>query len=139
MKVLIIDDNPLELDMLESILKDSGVQVELSDSMETIDDFCPDLIILDLYMPEQSGYDICLNLKSSPKLWNIPIVMLSGSSSLEDKVRCFKAGALDYIEKPVTKEVLLGAIKKYARIGEIFKAGENIKTSYKKEKLKCSD
>jgi DNA-binding response OmpR family regulator len=134
MKVLIVDDNPLELQTLKEILIDSEVQTEVSINMDTVTNFAPDLIILDLYMPHQSGHDICLNIKSNPDICNIPVIILSGSSDISDKVRCFKAGALDYIEKPITRESLMSAVKKYARIGEIYRAGENI-TSTKKRSV----
>jgi DNA-binding response OmpR family regulator len=128
MKVLIIDNSILELEILKGILNNSEIEIEVSTNSDNIEEFSPDLILLDLYMPIKSGYDICLSIKSNPKLCNIPIVILSSSTDLNDKISCFYAGAIDYIEKPSTPENLVQAIKKYARIGEIYRAGENIRS-----------
>ena len=126
MKVLLVDDNPIELEIIREILENTREDIELSNNLGSITEFSPDLIILDLYMPNKSGYDICLSLKSNPTMCDIPIVILSGSNSIEDKVKCFNAGALDYIEKPITREILIKTIIKYARIGRIYKAGAKI-------------
>ena len=126
MKVIILDDNPVEVELIKSMLIDSDLNAEVFTGLTSILGNRLDLIILDLYMPVISGCDLCHILKTHPDFSDIPIVMLSSSTDIKDKMRCFEAGALDYIEKPIAKDSLISIVKKYSSIGIMYKAGKDI-------------
>jgi putative two-component system response regulator len=102
--ILVVDDTPANLHLLASMLKKRGyktrpvptgllaLQAALSDP--------PDLILLDVNMPEMNGYEVCQSLKADDKLKDIPIIFISALNELLDKVRAFSVGGVDYITKP---------------------------------------
>ena len=101
--VLIVDDNPTNIDLLVNTLKDDyrlGVTKDGMKALEYTDKYLPDLILLDVMMPEMSGYDVCVSLKSVPKTADIPVVFITALDNIEDKTRGFRAGGVDYITKP---------------------------------------
>lgn len=130
MRVLIIDDDVGTLDMVKPMLESEGIVVDCFKFMPDISYYEPDLIILDLYMPTKSGIEMCKEIMVDGDLKDIPVVMLSASSDIKDKIRSMDAGAIDYIEKPVTKETLLDSIKKYIHIGKMFKSVNAITGKY---------
>jgi len=101
---MIVDDNPANLKLLEDMLSRQGHEIHsfplgrlaLAAALRT----APDLILLDINMPEMNGYEVCLRLKSTPELANIPVIFLSALNDTPDKVKAFRAGGADYISKP---------------------------------------
>lgn len=85
-----------------------------------------DLVILDLYMPNKSGLDLCRQIKRNSNTKDIPVVMLSGSYDIADKEACYEAGAIDYLEKPVGRSTLINTINTYANLGVMAKAVKRI-------------
>ena len=126
MKVLIVDDCSVSLEVVNVLLEGSGLAVTTSHDISGVIEVNPDLIVLDLYMPNRSGIDICRQLKSDSETSDIPVVMLSNSYDSIDKVACFNAGAIDYLEKPIGREALINAINAYASIGVMVKASKRI-------------
>jgi two-component system, sensor histidine kinase and response regulator len=110
-KILLIDDRQADLDFLSDILIDKGYIVEKIDSgekvMATTLDFLPDLILLDIRMPNIDGFEACKYLKANPNTQHIPIIFLSAASEAEDKITAFKIGGCDYITKPFQPEEVL--------------------------------
>jgi len=104
MKVLIIDDSLEAVTLVKSRLARDGLDVVSADcgtaGLEAVKRELPDLILLDVSMPDISGFDVCRMLKSDPELRMIPVVFLSASGTAEDKVRGLNIGAVDYIAKP---------------------------------------
>ncbi len=104
MKVLIIDDSPDARAVAKARLKKEGLSIVCSNGGETglrsarADK--PDLILLDVDMPDMSGFDVCRTLKADSELCMIPVIFLTGSCSDEDKVQGLDLGAIDYITKP---------------------------------------
>ena len=110
-RILIVDDQPENLRLLSSMLTNEGYDVRRAISgtlaLRNVQTNPPDLILLDINMPELSGYEVCQTLKSVPKTRGIPIIFLSSSNSEEDKVQAFEVGGVDYITKPFQiREVL---------------------------------
>lgn len=103
-KVLIIDDSPDALAVAKVRLEKEDLQILCEESgihgIETARREKPDLILLDIDMPDLSGFEVCRSLKSDPDLFLIPILFLSGSGTAEDKVRGLDLGAVDYVTKP---------------------------------------
>ena len=104
MKVLIIDDSREAVTVVKARLARDGLDVVSADcgtaGLEAVRRERPDLILLDVSMPDISGFDVCRMLKADPELRMIPVVFLSASDTAEDKVRGLNIGAVDYIAKP---------------------------------------
>ena len=110
--VLIVDDDPFGIIQLQTLLKDSGYKlITASDgasALEIVNRESPDIILLDIIMPQMDGYETCRHLKGNEQSENIPVIFLSGLHSTEEKINAFEAGAVDYITKPFSeKEVLI--------------------------------
>lgn len=109
--ILIVDDTPDNVRLLSTILTEQGYQVRKAlngqRAIATVQEFPPNLILLDVMMPEMNGYEVCAQLKASPKTSYIPVIFLSALDDVLDKVKAFDVGAVDYITKPFqNKEVL---------------------------------
>jgi two-component system, cell cycle response regulator len=104
MKVLIIDDSPEALAVAKSRLSKEGVEILCADGgragLEAAERERPDLILLDIDMPDISGLEVCRSLKADAELCMIPILFLSGSGTADDKVKGLDLGAVDYVAKP---------------------------------------
>jgi two-component system, sensor histidine kinase and response regulator len=102
--IMIVDDNPANLKLLEDMLMRRGHEVRsfplgrlaLAAAMK----HPPDLILLDINMPEMDGYEVCQRLKSTAELSGVPVIFLSALSETQHKVKAFQSGAVDYISKP---------------------------------------
>ncbi|WP_339138465.1 MAG: response regulator transcription factor [Candidatus Electrothrix sp. GW3-4] len=110
--VLIVDDDPFGIIQLQILLKDSGYElITASDgasAIEIVSRQQPDIILLDIIMPNMDGYETCQRLKENEGPEGIPIIFLSGLHSTEEKINAFEAGGVDYITKPFSeKEVLI--------------------------------
>src|SRR5271169_1240086 len=108
--VLIVDDAPANLQMVRSILKDD-FKIRVATSGAKALDLVkakpqPDLILLDVEMPEMDGYEVCGILKATPEVKDIPVIFLTGKTEADDETRGFKVGAVDYIHKPFSPAVV---------------------------------
>ena len=112
--ILIIDDEPNNLDVLSTSLECYGYQVRQAVNAEialkTVKLQVPDLILLDVIMPKVDGYELCKQLKSNPDTKEIPIIFLSALSQEHDKGKGFELGAVDFISKPFHLEEILARI-----------------------------
>lgn len=102
--VLVIDDAPDVHTLLAARLRPEGVQLVSAlgwrEGWDLAQTALPDLILLDVDMPEHSGLDLCRALKADPRTASIPIIFLSGAMDVQTKVHCFDLGAVDYVTKP---------------------------------------
>jgi PAS domain S-box-containing protein len=110
--ILIVDDTPDNLRLLVKMLTNQGYNVRPAPSgahaLASAQKEAPDLILLDVLMPEMDGYQVCHSLKAKEMTRDVPVIFLSALSELEDKMRGFEAGAVDYIIKPFfEREVIL--------------------------------
>jgi len=123
-KILIADDETINLDFFEVMLSKLGFVVEKCDNgpdvLEKVKKFLPDLIILDNIMPGMTGCDITKQLKSEPNYKDIPVIMLSALDDVKHKVAGFEAGADDYITKPFNFTEVLARINAVLRNRELF-------------------
>jgi DNA-binding response OmpR family regulator len=103
-KIMVVDDNPSNLVLLEEMLGQKGYVVRSfpggAMALAAAAKQPPDLILLDINMPELSGYEVCEQLKADTRLAAIPVVFLSALDETEDKVKAFRSGGVDYISKP---------------------------------------
>ncbi len=118
-RVMIIDDEINAVDLLKHRLENEGYQVlALLNAKEIISEvhrFLPDIIILDLLMPELGGLDACEMLNKDPVGQSTPIIVVSGLNKDIDKKKAYVMGIQEYFVKPVDIEVLLQAIRKYIK------------------------
>jgi len=114
-KVVIIDDEPFILMMLEDKLTRAGIEVVTSresvTALETIRGVMPDLIILDWMMPEMSGIELCRLIKADPDVAHIPLFMLTAKGQEEDEKLGLKCGVVRYITKPFSPKALLELVQ----------------------------
>ena len=110
-KVLVIDDEPEITDIVETFLTESGYTVEVENSarnaLEKARQFIPDVILLDIMMPDVDGYNVCQEIKNDPKLAAVPVIFLTGKDRNDDMGRSFKVGGDMFIKKPFSCERLL--------------------------------
>ena len=103
-RILVVDDDPILIQITAKTLLASGYEVFKATSgpeaLQRVDDIRPDLIILDVMMPEMDGYEVCRRLRNTATTARLPIMMLTAQESVEEKVRGFEAGADDYMTKP---------------------------------------
>lgn len=109
--VLIVDDTAHVQRLLSAMLTRRGYEVQTAgngvQALETVQATPPDLILLDIMMPQMDGYEVCQHLKADEQTRDIPIIFLSALEQVEDKIKAFTAGGVDYITKPFqAKEVL---------------------------------
>lgn len=127
--ILIVDDNTQNIQVLGSILKKENYDVSVSmnglDALEFLVNEKPDLILLDVMMPQMNGYEVCRILKKDKMLKKIPVIFITAKTNAEDVVKGFKVGAIDYITKPFNAEELLARVKTHV---ELNRSREQIKT-----------
>ncbi len=127
--VFIIDDNPENIKVLGNLLEKNGyapvVFLNAKIALKSIRKKRPELILLDIMMPEMDGYEMCQTLKDDSSFKDIPVIFLTGKTDTEDLVKGFDLGAADYVKKPFEFAELLARIKTH--IG-FKKAREEIKT-----------
>ena len=115
--IVCIDDSPFVCDRLEQIFQQEGYQfISVMDSLKAIPIVVgkkPDLIFLDLVMPNANGYEICSRLRKIGAFQNTPIVILTGNDGVIDRVRAKVVGATDFLTKPVQSELVLEIAQKY--------------------------
>ena len=122
--ILIIDDTPENLTILLQILTQQGYQVRPALSgeiaLKAVQEEIPDLILLDIMMPEMNGFEVCSKLKSDIRTQNIPIIFISALGDTEDKVRGFQAGGVDYISKPFHAAEVLARVKTHLALRNMY-------------------
>jgi len=120
MKILVVDDNKANLLLIKKILKDHHHEILLAtngfEALVQIAQFMPDVVILDVMMPEMDGYDTCRFITRNPDTKHIPVIMLSGLDRPDDLVKAFDAGAMDYIRKPPNAVELVARVHSAIRI-----------------------
>lgn len=108
-KILVVDDEALIRKMMFALLKEFGL-VEMAasgeEALKAAEENSPDLIILDVQMPEMNGYEVCARLKANEQTAHIPVVFLTASSSNEDEERGLVMGAVDFIRKPISAQIV---------------------------------
>ncbi|MBX3057002.1 MAG: hybrid sensor histidine kinase/response regulator [Anaerolineae bacterium] len=115
--VLIVDDTPANLRLLASLLGNAGYQVRPARdgrmALSVAQSHPPDLILLDIMMPEMDGYDVCRHLKADERTREIPVIFISALDDVHDKVKSFQLGAVDYVAKPFQAEEVLARVRSH--------------------------
>src|SRR5262245_40519797 len=113
-RILIVDDEPLNVDYLEQELEGLGFEIETAanglEALERVADSPPDLVLLDVMMPGMDGISVLRILKGDPETRLMPVVLMTALNAVEDRVRGIEAGADDFLSKPVDDRELLARI-----------------------------
>lgn len=121
--ILIVDDISVNLKLLSIILEEQEYTVRTSSNgkhaLESAETDPPDLILLDIKMPEMDGFEVCKRLKGDSNLAEIPVIFISAFDDTREKVRGFKVGGVDYITKPFKKEEVLARINTHIHIRKL--------------------
>lgn len=129
-RILIVDDNRDNAYLLKELLSRYDYEIATSNNAEEaareIEANLPDLILLDVVMPGRSGYELCQELKSSPKTRLIPIVLITGLTDREDKIHGIEVGADDFLNKPIFPEELFARVKSLLKLKEFTDELENV-------------
>jgi sigma-B regulation protein RsbU (phosphoserine phosphatase) len=123
--ILIVDDTPANLRLLSQMLAEQGYQVRpVPDgplALAATRAEPPDLILLDIRMPEMNGYQVCEHLKADAQTCDIPIIFISALDATQDKVRAFTAGGVDYVTKPFQFEEVLARVETHLALRKLQK------------------
>ena len=126
--ILIADDNSRNLQVLAGMLQELDCNISIATNgkqvLQIAEDVIPDLILLDVMMPEMDGFETCRILQLHPKTKDIPIIFLTARVEVEDVVKGFSLGAVDYVAKPFNSAELLARVKTHLYLRKIQK--ENI-------------
>ncbi len=121
--ILIVDDTPANLRLLMQILSQAGHRVRVIPNgklaLQSVATTPPDLILLDIMMPELDGYEVCAQLKTDPASAAIPIIFITALNEPLDKVKAFNLGGVDYITKPFQTEEVLARVRTHLHIHEL--------------------
>ncbi len=114
-KILIVDDTPLNIKILGEMLRHDYQIIVATNSKKALEiatsGSAPDIILLDIMMPDMDGYEVCRRLKSNPRTQSIPVIFISAKSEITDEIHGFELGAVDFITKPFSMPVVKMRIK----------------------------
>ncbi len=135
--IMIVDDAPANLKLLEDMLVQQGHEVRSLPlgrlALAAAIKHPPDLMLLDVNMPEMNGYEVCERLKSTPELVDIPVIFLSALNETEDKVKAFRSGAVDYISKPFQFEEVHARVETHLKLHRLQR-----EMKLQNERLECA-
>lgn len=118
-KILVVDDQPVNIQIIHQMLN-ADYQIFMATSGAQAISLCqsnpPDLILLDVVMPELDGVATCRLLKQQPELAHIPVIFVTGMQSLEEEVVCWEAGGADFVLKPVNAVTLKHRVKTQVKL-----------------------
>jgi diguanylate cyclase (GGDEF)-like protein len=130
--VLIVDDDPTNLEILSEALEDKYdimCATNGEDALEAAQEDLPDLILLDVMMPEMDGYQVCTALKADPLTAGIPVIFLTGLSSNSDEAKGLELGAADYISKPINVPIVRLRINNHMKLTKALAKLEKLSTT----------
>ncbi|MBL1211020.1 diguanylate cyclase [Geminocystis sp. GBBB08] len=139
--ILAVDDNSINRILLDKLLKKEGYKTKILSRSEevlfSLEEFKPDLILLDLMMPNIDGLELCEKIKQNPHYQEIPIIFITASDEKQDLLKAFDLGAVDYITKPFHNQELLARVKNHLELK--FTRDELKKALVELEKLAKTD
>jgi len=114
--ILVVDDSETNLVLIEAILEDEGFSVKkafsVKEATDLLSDYIPDLILLDLLMPNENGFDLLKKLKTNKNYSKIPVIIVTAFANKENTAMSFDLGAIDLIEKPIDIPLFLEKVNK---------------------------
>jgi two-component system, cell cycle response regulator len=127
--ILVVDDNKTNITILVEILGemyDISAALDGKTALKAAFEELPNLILLDIMMPEMDGYEVCRRLKSDPRTRRIPVIFITAMTDIEDEAKGFKVGAVDYITKPVSPPLVLARVRTHLELYDLNRGLEAI-------------
>ena len=122
-KILAVDDTPANLEVIAETLGDAGYMVSTAidgtRAIKRVQNYQPDLILLDVMMPGIDGFETCRQLKADPKTASIPIIFITALADVDNKMKGFSVGGVDYITKPFQEQEMLARVDTHLRLRQI--------------------
>jgi len=122
-RILVVDDTPLNIQSLVATLKPIGYQILVAtngkQALEVMEKIRPDLVLLDIMMPEMDGFEACERIKANPEWQSIPVIFLTARTETADLVRGFELGAVDYVNKPFNAHELLARVRTHLTVDQL--------------------
>jgi response regulator RpfG family c-di-GMP phosphodiesterase len=138
-RILVVDDEPMNVALLEATLVSRGYEIiPATNGIEALDLIRkdnPDLVLLDIMMPEMDGFEVCRRIKEDERLRDIPVIMLTALHSKQDRIKGIEAGAEDFISKPFDQGEILARIKMLLKMREMH---ESLRSAYRQINLLSS-
>ena len=129
-RILIVEDSPVAIQALVGILREQGYAISVAtngrQALQALDNLRPDLILLDVMMPEVDGFETCSHIKALPEWREIPIIFLTARTEPEDIVRGFEVGAVDYVAKPFHAHELLARVSTHLAMARLRQENERL-------------
>ena len=128
-KILIVDDEKMNIVALAQFLKQQYeiiVAIDGATALEAAEKYVPDIILLDVLMPDMNGFDVLIKLKDSAATMHIPVIFITGLSSAGDEARGLSLGAVDYITKPFNNSIVKARIKTHLKMSEYVRTIEKL-------------
>jgi putative two-component system response regulator len=125
--ILVVDDTPANLDVMKNILaQDYNLKLSTNGklALKIMEQHQPDLVLLDVMMPEMDGYEVCRQIKANPLLHKIPVIFVTAMTDIDDEKKGFELGAVDYITKPVHPALVLSRVKTHLTLANQQRATE---------------
>ena len=123
-KILVVDDTPMNVRVLEDLLTAKGYQVETASSgpeaLEKVEQWRPDMVLLDVVMPGMSGYEVCRQIRKDAAMRILPVVMVTALDPGEERIKGLEAGADDFLTKPVNQPELVARVRSLLRIKSLY-------------------
>ena len=117
--VLIVDDTPINLLILKRTLETDYIVRSAAcgkDALTSAYASPPDLVLLDIMMPEMDGFEVCRRLKDNPSTTHIPVIFITAKNQLEDEERCFSLGAADFVHKPISPTTVAARVRTHLKL-----------------------
>jgi len=118
--ILVVDDEPSNIKVLNDLLKDFYKVSFATNGQDVLElaggEKKPDLVLLDIMMPEMDGYDVCRQLKSNKKTAKIPVIFVTAMAETEEESKGFEVGCVDYITKPISPPIVLARVKTHLEL-----------------------
>ena len=129
-RILVVDDTPANIQTLTATLKEKGYQISVAtngrQALDVLARVTPDLILLDVMMPEMDGFETCQRIKASGQWRHLPIIFLTAKTETADIVRGFELGAVDYVAKPFNAHELLARVNTHLTIDRLNRENERL-------------
>lgn len=131
-RILIADDNQMNVELLETFLLELDCEIEMAydgaETLEKVQSFHPDLLLLDIMMPKLNGFEVCKKLKSDPATSQTMVLMVTALNELGDIERAVEAGCDDFLSKPVNRVELLKRVENMLRLHSVTDELERLRT-----------
>ncbi|GAB4352313.1 MAG: hypothetical protein Kow0099_36550 [Candidatus Abyssubacteria bacterium] len=123
-RILIVEDDPVNVELLTAQLHDEGYMIEAAldgeEALERVAHSKPDLILLDIMIPKRSGFEVCKVIKGTPETRAIPVIMVTALQDMESRVKGIAVGADDFLSRPVDKSELITRVKSMLRTKHLY-------------------